>query len=320
MDIAKESVSSFIHFTGEISRSFTGMGSDVTVTRTSSRATTFGVSVFFLFFFCSYTASLTTFMVVESDPTAAISSWKEVMANPEHRVCFLRTLERRVKVNLGLSKEQMVKELSRTAVLEGVGSKCAAAIVPLEDFQNAQRHGSFCHLMRVGDPLFHITWAASVSTRVARVLEVFKAEAVDMGEWKAAIDMHLFEGECTDTLKKDGTDGLPVSTMLGPLSLATSLLCVGVLIRFYEIAQAQRAKMRPLRRRASARRDSVLSMTSSQEDVESLEVESTSSKEDRDYQVKPRELWTAGSTPPPKLLGTEARVDVSKMDRVLPLV
>eukprot|EP00929_Paragymnodinium_shiwhaense_P030879 TRINITY_DN17417_c0_g1_i1.p1 TRINITY_DN17417_c0_g1~~TRINITY_DN17417_c0_g1_i1.p1 ORF type:complete len:802 (-),score=141.27 TRINITY_DN17417_c0_g1_i1:675-3080(-) len=204
--------------------------------------TNLGLGTLAFFVMTTYTASLSADMIVNKLPVTIIDEWSDILAKPEHRVCFLFSLAQQMSVTLQLPQEQAVPSRTRTGTLEGVGSECDAAAVMLEDFEAAQSRGQFCNLMRVGDPLFYVDIVAPVSERTAKAFEVFKTVAVHNGKWREATSLHKSADICAlneQESKHQTGVGLPVMAMFGPIVI--SIICLAVGFFFRDPAQSHSA-------------------------------------------------------------------------------
>mmetsp|Transcript_140700 Transcript_140700/g.350776 ORF Transcript_140700/g.350776 Transcript_140700/m.350776 type:complete len:583 (-) Transcript_140700:38-1786(-) len=180
----------------------------------------------------SYTANLTMQLVTGDDKVTPISSIDDIIKDPTLKICghSARRLE-----NLGVPEGQRILGKTTEDLMRAIGSECVAGELTLEQFTTARRHGDFCHLVRIGEPLNYMTWGFPVSQRAYRTFAALFTDAEQTGYYEEifrryrAVDQCLLQGNRHPT--EDDDEGLEVEDVVGPVCFVGAIVLCGACVQ-----------------------------------------------------------------------------------------
>mmetsp|Transcript_75480 Transcript_75480/g.164669 ORF Transcript_75480/g.164669 Transcript_75480/m.164669 type:complete len:824 (-) Transcript_75480:141-2612(-) len=199
------------------------------------RLVSLGLSFLVMLGMASYTASLTSFMILTNTYTTEISSIYDVI-NTNKRVCIHSTDVAALVINKHFPTDLLDIYPKRTEVLTNVGGSCAAAVLRQEDFYAMRTGKKFCNLRVVGDPLYTVKFGIPVSPEVHWPLLHALTTSVYEGDWTSSLSLFELVDHCTDadTSTKADSDSeaqpLDVPSLLGPFMLTTAIATAGALV------------------------------------------------------------------------------------------
>eukprot|EP00931_Biecheleriopsis_adriatica_P021194 TRINITY_DN13930_c0_g1_i2.p1 TRINITY_DN13930_c0_g1~~TRINITY_DN13930_c0_g1_i2.p1 ORF type:complete len:610 (-),score=77.40 TRINITY_DN13930_c0_g1_i2:90-1919(-) len=223
--------------------SMMGGGSMFQGQRPSTRMANIALSFFILISISSYTARLASALVAQKQVRSLVSSWDSVLANSAIKVCATHSFRTQIVDLMSLPEKQYVPLLARSASFEGVreGAKCKAAVVALEDWEVARTKSENTRLIRVGDPLFSLSWALPVSHRASRFLEIRLSRRLVDGTWVNALKQYRPDAPETSGLNDDVA--MDVEDFSGPVTFVASMVMAGFAIRMANAYLAHRATL-----------------------------------------------------------------------------
>lgn len=193
------------------------------------RMTTLAMGFLILLTVSSYTANLATALIVQQSASTTVASLEAILAN-NWKIC---TQDNSYLVsNFNFPASQTVLIDGRREVLEAIGQQCEAGVMALEDFEAGQTDSSFCHLMRVGDPLFYEQQMCPVSDRFKRSATFHLRDAKAQGTWINALKVHSPVDACLAATEEAQAEkeqtGLTLEDFGGPLLVAVSVCLLGL--------------------------------------------------------------------------------------------
>ncbi|CAJ1403767.1 unnamed protein product [Effrenium voratum] len=222
------------------------------------RIVSLGLAFILILLVSGYTASLTSFLVVDNRLSSTVSDLNGAI-RLGLKICAHRSDSVQLLLN-GVKEENVVIQQSRSVVLPSVSEgACDLAVVRQEDLEasQAQNGGSFCQLTRIGDPVTTSMIGIAVSKKWSWALQYAMTSAEQEGLVLQAQSAYKPQDFCSAVAAEAEATAEPpslqVEGMAGPFVLTSAIAGFGVLVHLTKAQIDKRRRGRKSQREKSQR-------------------------------------------------------------------